>query len=83
MIMPTSYRIRVEGHLDPTWSRWFDGLNITHEPNGETVLSGLILDQAELFGVLAKVHNLNLVLVSVTRAPVESKLQAPEANSSL
>ena len=72
MIMPTCYRIRVEGHLDPTWSIWFDGLNITHESNGETVLSGPILDQAELFGVLAKVQNLNLVLISVTRAPVES-----------
>ncbi len=74
MIVPTCYRIRVEGHLDPTWSTWFGGLNITHEPNGETILCGPIADQAELFGVLTKVHNLNLVLVSVTRAPVESDL---------
>ena len=83
MIVPTWYRIRVEGHLDPTWSMWFDGLNITHDPNGETVLCGLIMDQAELFGVLAKVHNLNLILVSVTRTSVESKHQASEANSPL
>ena len=75
--MPTTYRIRVKGHLDPTWSAWFDGLSITHEPEGESVLSGPITDQAELFGVLIKVHDMNLVLVSVNPADSESEVRAP------
>jgi hypothetical protein len=70
--MPITYRIRVKGHLDPTWSAWFDGLSIIHEPEGESVLSGPIMDQAELFGVLIKVHDMNLVLVSVNPAEPES-----------
>ena len=60
------YEIRVKGHLDPRWSEWFDGLQITNEPNGEALLSGYILDQAALHGVLAKVRDLNLQLISVT-----------------
>ncbi len=65
--MPDLYRIRVKGHLDPTWSAWFDGLTITQEPNGETVLSGRIVDQAGLFGILNKIHGLNLELVSAVQ----------------
>jgi hypothetical protein len=60
------YKIRVKGHLDPCWSEWFDGLRITNEPNGEALLSGYIVDQAALHGVLAKVRDLNLQLISVT-----------------
>src|SRR3712207_6297906 len=60
------YEIRVKGHLDPRWSEWFDGLQITNEPNGEALLSGYIADQATLHGVLAKVRDLNLQLISVT-----------------
>ena len=60
------YEIRVKGHLDPRWSEWFDGLQVTNEPNGEALLSGHIADQAALHGVLAKVRDLNLQLVSVT-----------------
>jgi hypothetical protein len=60
------YEIRVKGHLDPRWSEWFDGLQITNEPNGEALLSGYIPDQAALHGVLAKVRDLNLQLISVT-----------------
>jgi hypothetical protein len=60
------YEIRVIGHLDPRWSEWFDGLRITNEPNGEALLSGYIEDQAALHGVLARVRDLNLQLVSVT-----------------
>ncbi len=63
--MPAYYRIRVKGYLDPSWSAWFDGLSITHEPNGETVLSGPIVDQAGLVGVLIKLHNLNATLITV------------------
>jgi hypothetical protein len=61
------YEIRVKGHLDPRWSDWFDGLRITNEPNREALFSGYIADQAALHGVLAKVRDLNLRLISVTR----------------
>ncbi len=61
------YEIRVEGHLTERWSEWFDGLAIANDPNGETVLSGPLADQADLFGLLAKLHALNLTLVSVVR----------------
>jgi len=60
------YEIRVNGHLDPRWSKWFDGLQVTNQPNGEALLSGYIADQAALHGVLAKVRDLNLQLNSVT-----------------
>jgi hypothetical protein len=60
------YEIRVEGHLDGRWSEWFDRLEITNLDNGETMLSGDIVDQAALHGVLAKVRDLNLALVEVS-----------------
>ncbi len=60
------YRIRIKGHLDSRWSEWFDGLTITNEPTGETLLTGPIPDQAALHGILAKVRDLGLTLVSVT-----------------
>ena len=60
------YKIRVKGHLDGRWSDWFDGLEITNLENGETMLSGEIVDQAALHGVLAKVRDLNLALVAVS-----------------
>ena len=67
MDTPFVYEIRVEGHLSDRWFAWFDGLAIQNEPDGETTLTGLLPDQAALYGVLAKIHNLNLVLVSVAR----------------
>jgi len=63
------YEIRVEGHLTERWSEWFEALAVHADPNGETILSGWLVDQAVLFGVLAKIHALNLVLVSVNRFP--------------
>jgi hypothetical protein len=62
------YNIRVKGHLDACWSEWFDGLEITNSEYGVAVLSGEIVDQAALHGVLNKVRNLNLPLISVTSA---------------
>lgn len=62
----TVYEIRVKGHLDGHWSEWFDGLEITNLENGEAMLSGEIVDQAALHGVLAKVRDLNLALVAVS-----------------
>jgi hypothetical protein len=62
------YEIRVEGHLTDRWSNWFEGLAIHNDPNGETILSGSITDQAELFGVLNKIQSLNLTLISVRKS---------------
>jgi hypothetical protein len=62
------YEIRVEGHLGDQWCNWFDGLAIRNEPSGETTLTGVLADQAALYGVLTKIHNLNLILVSVHRS---------------
>ncbi len=68
MDKPCVYEIRVEGHLAERWSDWFEGLAIHTDPGDETTLIGWLTDQAALFGVLAKIHNLNLVLISVTRS---------------
>lgn len=65
--LPTIYNIRLEGHLDPCWSEWLDGVVITPLENGETFLSGPVVDQAALHGLLAKIRDLNLNLISVIR----------------
>ncbi len=67
MDKPYIYEIRVEGHLADGWTNWFEELAIRNETNTETALTGVITDQAALFGVLTKMHNLNLILVSVKR----------------
>ncbi len=61
------YEIRVEGELPSDWSDWFEGLDIQSGPPGESVLSGRLADQAALHGVLAKIRDLNLKLISVSR----------------
>jgi hypothetical protein len=61
------YKIRVKGIVDETWSDWFGGLEIVPQANGETLLLGPVADQAALHGILAKVRDLNLALLSVTR----------------
>jgi predicted ester cyclase len=66
-IRQTSYEIRVKGHLTSQWGEWFDGLRIENQPDGEATLLGSFQDQAELFGVLDKVRNLNLELMAVMR----------------
>jgi hypothetical protein len=68
MDKPYWYEIRVEGHLADRWSDWFDGLVIQTDPNNGTTLSGWIADQSALFGVLTRIHNLNLILISVSRS---------------
>jgi hypothetical protein len=67
----TRYDIRVQGHLDPQWSEWFDGFAITNLRSGVTVLSGDIVDQAALHGTLTKIRDLNLPLISVAGAVAE------------
>lgn len=63
------YQIRIEGHLSYQWTEWFDGLTITLEEDGETVLAGPVIDQAALYGLLKKVRDLGMPLVSVNRQP--------------
>ena len=62
---PGRYEIRIQGHLANRWADWFEGLTITLEDNGETLLAGPVTDQAALHGLLRKVRDLGLPLVSV------------------
>ena len=62
---PHLYEIRLKGHLDARWANSFEGLNLTHESDGTTMLSGPVVDQAALYGLLRKVRDLGLPLVSV------------------
>ena len=64
---PGHYVIRVKGHLAPRWAEWFEGLTMTHTDSGETILSGPIPDQAALHGVLDRMRDLNVELISVNR----------------
>jgi hypothetical protein len=64
------YEIRLQGHLDTRWSAWFDGLSLNHESNGTTLLKGPVVDQAALHGLLQKVRDAGLHLVSVSHVPV-------------
>jgi len=64
--------IRVKGPIDAHWSDWFEGLTIRHTEQDETTLLGTVVDQADLYGVLVKLRNLGLSLLSVNSVEVES-----------
>jgi hypothetical protein len=64
---PNVYQIRIKGHLGPQWTDWFEGLTITLHESGDTLLTGSVIDQAALYGLLRKVRDLGVALVSVNR----------------
>ena len=75
------YEIRLKGHLDDRWAEWFEGLTLSREDNGDTVLTGPVVDQAALHGLLRKVRDLAMPLVSVIRvepSPKPGQANGPE-----
>jgi hypothetical protein len=64
---PLVYQIRIKGHLGRQWTNWFGGLTITLEDNGDTLLTGPVVDQAALHGLLRKVRDVGMPLLSVSR----------------
>jgi hypothetical protein len=77
---PGRYEIRLKGHLDNRWAAWFEGLTITREDNGDTRLTGPVVDQAALHGFLRKVRDLGLPLVSVIQVGPK-QANGPEVNA--
>ena len=69
---PGRYEIRVRGHLESRWAAWFDGMSLAHEPDGTTTISGPVVDQAALHGLLHTLRDTGLPLVSVTQVEPDS-----------
>lgn len=78
MDKPTSYHIEVKGHLDDTWSEWFEGLTIANQEDGNAIISGDLQDQAELQGVLGRITSLGLALISVNAVSDKDHLDHKE-----
>ena len=68
--LPMIYQIRIKGHVGPQWTEWFEGMTITQEIGGDTFLTGPVIDQAALHGLLKKVRDLGMPLISIN--PVET-----------
>jgi len=79
----TAYRIRLKEQLDQRWSAWLGGLTVIHEANGGTVLTGEVVDQAALYGLLSKVRDLHLTLISVSPLEADSPSQEEAKEESL
>jgi hypothetical protein len=73
---PMIYQIKVKSHLSPDWTDWFEGLKITPEEDGNTMLTGPVIDQAALYGLLKKVRDLGMTLISLN--PVQFNETTPE-----
>lgn len=76
---PRIYQIRVKDHLSRDWADWFGGLTVTLEEDGDTLLTGPVIDQAALYGLLKKVRDLGMALVSVN--PVQANQQHVESEN--
>jgi hypothetical protein len=76
--VPARYSIHIRDHLDPQWSDWFDGMAIIQQDDGTTTLTGRIIDQAALFGLLARLRDLGATLLAVVRVVDED---APHGTS--
>ena len=74
------YQIRVQGHLDPSWSSWFADFAITNEAGGEAVLAGVLIDQTALHGLLAKIRDLGLPLLSVNQLTADGRRDLHETH---
>jgi hypothetical protein len=77
--MSQYYEIRIKGHLDESWADWFDGLTIRHEASGETLLIGSLPDQSALHGVLNRLRDLGVQLISVN--PIEGGQSSGEEDA--
>jgi hypothetical protein len=77
---PGWYEFRLKGHLDDRWAAWFEGLTITREDSGNTLLRGLVVDQAALYGLLRQVRDLGLPLLSVVHVGSE-QANGPHTNA--
>ena len=73
------YEIRVKGHLDLSWSDWLGGLAITPQPDGETLLAGLVVDQAALHGILDRLYAMNLSILSVVQVRNDQETEGTRA----
>jgi len=77
--VPAAYRLRVAAHLGDHWSPWFDNLTLTPEDDGTTSLTGVVADQAQLHGLLAKIRDLGVTLISVEVIDPQDSSLAPPA----
>ena len=77
---PMAYQIRIKGHLGREWADWFEGLTLTALENGETLLTGPVVDQAALYGLLRKVRALGMPLLSVVCVKPDP-VEAPDTNA--
>ena len=76
---PANYELRVQGHLDEHWASWFGGLTLIHDDDGTTTLHGVVTDQAELHGLLARVRDLGATLISVKATDATDEPGCPPA----
>ena len=75
---PGRYEIRLKGHLQPRWASWFDDMTVTNHDDGTTVIGGPVVDQAALHGLLHKVRDIGLPLVSVVRLSADESPASPD-----
>ena len=71
------YQFRIKGRLGPEWSAWFEGLTISHQPGGDTLLTGPVADQAALHGILIRIRNLGLPLISINPVSPDARQTGP------